>query len=218
MNKRGSHIRVLLMLALCALLAAITPTAPGSAESSGASPYTYADDEMTASFVGGELMTTVDGEPALVLYYDFTNAKAKAESFIYSFAVTVYQDGIECDPAYSWDFAEAPADAYSSLIGVKDGATIRVAKYFRIRSISEPLDMELSRMFAFGATPMSLTLELPDVEVLSSSMADSDTQEIAIKFTSEEAQAIVSAALLEGKTPAEWLHDAALALIEPDAE
>ena len=218
MNKRGSHIRVLLMLALCALLAAITPTALGSAESSGASPYTYADDEMTASFVGGELMTTVDGEPALVLYYDFTNAKAKAESFIYSFAVTVYQDGIECDPAYSWDFTEAPADAYYSLIGVKDGATIRVAKYFRIRSISEPLDMELSRMFAFGATPMSLTLELPDVEVLSSSMADSDTQEIAIKFTSEEAQAIVSAALLEGKTPAEWLHDAALALIEPDAE
>ena len=89
MNKHGSPIRVLLMLALCALLAAMTPTALCGAEPSAASPYTYAADEMTTSFVGGELMTTVDGEPALVLYYDFTNAKSSPESFIYSFAVTV---------------------------------------------------------------------------------------------------------------------------------
>ncbi|MGI6183095.1 MAG: DUF5067 domain-containing protein [Candidatus Fimadaptatus sp.] len=176
--------------------------------------FTYEHDDMSVTFVNGGLLTTQDGEPALVIYYDFVNNSSKAESFIYSFAVTAYQDGIECDPAYSWDFAVAPDDAHTALLSVKDGASMRVAKYFRIHNTTSPVDVELSRMFSFGTQPMSMTLTLPDITVRSSAMVPDDSQEIVIEFTEDEAHSIASAALLEGKSPSQWLHDVAIAAAE----
>ena len=46
--------------------------------------------------------------------------------------------------------------------------------------------------------------------VLSTSIAQGDSQEIVIDFATEEAQAITAAALLEVKAPSQWLHDIAM--------
>lgn len=200
--------RRVLITALTIMALTITPLcALGDAEGA---EYSYEYDDMSVRFLSGELMTTADGSPAIVLRYDFTNSRTKAESFVYAFAVTVYQGGIECDPAYSWDFAVAPDDAYTSLLSVKDGATMQVTKYFRLHNDTSPVDVELTRMFAFGSQPLTMTLTLPDVTVLSTSIAQGDSQEIVIDFATEEAQAIIAAALLEGKTPSQWLHDIAM--------
>ncbi len=150
-----------LIAALTIMALTITPLcALGDAEEA---EYSYEYDDMSVRFLSGELMTTADDSPAIVLRYDFTNSRTKAESFVYAFAVTVYQGGIECDPAYSWDFAVAPDDAYTSLLSVKDGATMQVAKYFRLHNDTSPVDVELTRMFAFGSQPLTMTLTLPDV-------------------------------------------------------
>ena len=87
---------------------------------------------------------------------------------------------------------------------------MQVAKYFRLHNDTSPVDVELTRMFAFGSQPLTMTLTLPDVTVLSTSIAQGDSQEIVIDFATEEAQAITAAALLEGKTPSQWLHDIAM--------
>ena len=203
-----------LIAALTVMALTITPLcALGDAEEA---EYSYEYDDMSVRFLSGDLMTTADGSPAIVLRYDFTNSRTKAESFVYAFAVTVYQGGIECDPAYSWDFAVAPDDAYTSLLSVKDGATMQVAKYFRLHNDTSPVDVELTRMFAFGSQPLTMTLTLPDVTVSSTSIAQGDSQEIVIDFATEEAQAITAAALLEGKTPSQWLHDIAMESIGAD--
>lgn len=174
--------------------------------------YTY--DNMSVEFISGELLSTQDGAPVLAVYYDFTNDRTTAESFIYTFVVSAYQDGIECDPAYSWDFDVTPDEAFNALISIKNGATLRVAKYFLLRNTESPVDVELGRMFSFGTQPMVMTLTLPDVAVVSSSVATEDTQSISVDFTFDEADAIATAALMEGKTSAEWLHDVAMAQLE----
>lgn len=204
--------RHVLMLGLMSMVLALMPVC-ALADSTPAE-YSYDYDDMSVGFTGGELLTTSDDSPAIVLRYEFTNNRTKAESFVYAFAVTVYQDGVECDPAYSWDFAEAPDDAYTSLLSVKDGATIQVAKYFRLQNDTSPVDVELTRMFAFGSKPLQMTLTLPDVEVKASSIAADDTQEIIIEFSAQEAQAITTAALMEGKSPSRWLHDIALEAVQ----
>ena len=89
--------RRVLIAALTVMALTITPLcALGDAEEA---EYSYEYDDMSVRFLSGELMTTADGSPAIVLRYDFTNSRTKAESFVYAFAVTVYQGGIECDPA-----------------------------------------------------------------------------------------------------------------------
>lgn len=221
-SKRSTAGQKRLAAALMALIMALMPMGALAEASQGETTggeeqiYTYEHDDMSVTFVSGGLLNTQDGEPALVIYYDFVNNSSKAESFIYSFAVTAYQDGIECDPAYSWDFAVAPDDAHTALLSVKDGASMRVAKYFRIHNTSSPVDVELSRMFSFGTQPMSMTLALPEVTVRASAMVPDDSQEIVIAFTEEEAHSIASAALLEGKSPSQWLHDVAMSAAEGD--
>lgn len=214
---RSSALRRLLLCLLtliCMALPAMAladDTAPSTADEQR---YTY--DNMTVEFVSGELLSTQDGSPVLAIYYDFTNDRTTAESFIYTFVVSAYQDGIECDAAYSWDFEVTPDDAFNALISIKNGATLRVAKYFLLRNTESPVDVELGRMFSFGSQPMVMTLTLPDVTVASSSVAAEDTQSINVEFTFDEADAIATAALMEGKTSAEWLHDVAMAQLEGD--
>ena len=78
-----------LIAALTVMALTITPLcALGDAEGA---EYSYEYDDMSVRFLSGELMTTADGSPAIVLRYDFTNSRTKAESFVYAFAVTVYQ-------------------------------------------------------------------------------------------------------------------------------
>ena len=90
----------------------------------------------------------------------------------------------------------------NALISIKNGATLRVAKYFLLRNTESSVDVELGRMFSFGSQPMVMTLTLPYVAVASSSVATEDTQSINVEFSFDEADAIATAALMEGKTSA----------------
>lgn len=204
--------RALLWLLMLCLALPAAALADEDVDAASAQRYTY--DEMTVEFVGGELLSTQDGAPVLAIYYDFTNNKSTSESFIYTFVVSAYQDGIECDPAYSWDFEVVPDDAFNSLISIKDGATLRVAKYFLLRNTESTVDVEVGRMFSFGSQPMIMELTLPDVTVASSTVVSDDRQSISVEFTFDEADAIATAALMEGKTSAEWLHDVAMAQLD----
>lgn len=211
LNALRRTLLCLLALMLCVLPAIVLAD---DAEQSTGTKQCYTYDDMTVEFVSGELLNTQDGTPVLAVYYDFTNNRTTAESFIYTFVVSAYQDGIECDPAYSWDFDVTPDDAFNALISIKNGATLRVAKYFLLRNTESSVDVELGRMFSFGSQPMVMTLTLPDVAVASSSVATEDTQSINVEFSFDEADAIATAALMEGKTSAEWLHDVAMAHLE----
>lgn len=76
------------------------------------------------------------------IYIDFTNSTDKPQNYNLTFTLSVYQGGIECDPAY---FSRD-----NITTNVKGGATIQVKDCFYLKNTTDIIELTLSEWLTGG--------------------------------------------------------------------
>lgn len=106
-----------------------------------------------------ELSTDYEGNPCLIVYYNFTNKSDKSQSAMASGAyIKAYQNGIECDRATisSADNNAAINNHYKSIM---PGITLNVAEAFNISDTSA-ITLTLTDLWNWGADRKTATTVL----------------------------------------------------------
>lgn len=96
---------------------------------------TEATPEMTVKLLQYQIAKDYKGRDIIVFDFDFYNGSNEPEEFIWNFSVKLFQNGIECDDAYS-----TQTDIYDSGLGQKEilpGYNLTVQEAFILSDLSE---------------------------------------------------------------------------------
>lgn len=99
------------------------------------------------------------GNDILILSFDFTNNGEAGISAASALRLTLYQSGIELSPA-SRPLSLDGYDSANYQTKVKDGATLNCQAAFRLRSDSDPVEVEIAPSFSFGTEKVTAELDI----------------------------------------------------------
>lgn len=80
------------------------------------------------SVVGAEEFTDVDNEPAIRIYYEFTNHFEFPQQAYNSLYISAGQNGVGLEPAYCWDNVDV---FYNDVMNLRTGVTIQCCVQFK---------------------------------------------------------------------------------------
>lgn len=103
---------------------AVSPAPSGAVAGSG-----YVGDEnYYISVVGAEEFTDIDNEPAIRIYYEFTNYFEYPQQAYYSLNITASQNGLPLEDAYCWD----DVDVFNNdVLNIRTGIKIQCCVQFK---------------------------------------------------------------------------------------
>ena len=81
-----------------------------------------------------------ENNPAIALYFEFTNNSQETLSFSWTIMQQAFQDGIELDWAYYNGVNEAFENSSKD---IKPGVTIDVCSVFLLRSLDSDIELEM---------------------------------------------------------------------------
>lgn len=112
-------------------------------------------DNFTIKYVSHEVSTDYDGNPCLIVYFDFTNNRDDPTSASMSIYSQVFQNGVECDLAFVTgnDYIDNASK------NIQKGATIRVGTARKISDMSD-IDITIKEAFSFSDKSDKMTLKL----------------------------------------------------------
>lgn len=99
-----------------------------------------------------------EGNPAIVITYEFTNNGAEAANFMFSTSTKAFQDGIELSTAVL--MGVDGYDSESSMKDIKTGATITVQNAFLLDSETSPVEIEVTELISFNTAMVAKTFEI----------------------------------------------------------
>ncbi len=131
---------------------------------SNSEPEQPADDNMIdfnmgkyiVKYTGHAIGSDYEGNPCLIVYYDFTNNSDEVTSAQMAAYIQVFQNGIQCESAIFMDENEAIRN-YST--NVQPGVTINVGEAFKISDMSD-VTIEASEAFSFDTTKDTMVIQL----------------------------------------------------------
>ena len=98
---------------------------------------------------GFDLIEDYEGNPALIVFFVWTNGSDETISFDSEYMVSAFQDGISLDHtsvAYESPYEEVNDAIYTQ---VRPGATLEVAEVFKLRSDSTIVEIEVDEWISF---------------------------------------------------------------------
>lgn len=99
-----------------------------------------------------------EGNPTVVITYNFTNNSKEPASFYTSFTDTVYQNGIECEPNYGYGLnAETNEDKE-----IKPGATLEVTQSYVLNDTTTDVVVELTGWISLDETVITKTFKIAE--------------------------------------------------------
>lgn len=105
-----------------------------------------------------EMTRDMTGADAVLVTYLFTNNSEKSASFWMDVSAKVYQDGVECNEAYTMD-------SLSSMTkDVQEGGSLEFSRAYSLNNDYDDVLIEISEGFNFygnSAPALSIVLELP---------------------------------------------------------
>lgn len=112
-------------------------------------------DNFTIKYISHEVSTDYDGNPCVIIYYDFTNKKDEPTSASMSIYSQVFQNGVQCDLAF------ITGNEYISNASkdVQKGITIRVGSAYVIKDMSD-IDVVIKEAFSFSNKSDEMILKL----------------------------------------------------------
>lgn len=142
---------LLLAATLCASMSVSMPAlAAEQPEVSG--DIHFEVDEEIFDFVRYDIGTDYEGNPAVILAFDYTNNSEEGNMAAYGFHVQVFQNGIEKDSCVI-DYDGEWGEWYDNLTTeIKDGVTITVCRPFLLDDTQTPIDVEVSELVNFKET------------------------------------------------------------------
>lgn len=124
------------------------------AEESSDDGTVYVEDGNLGNFVcnvkESVITTDYEGNPALVVTYEFTNNSDEAASFDLSIANTAFQNGVSLEMAFMDDLEYEDKE-------IKPGVTIDVQKAYVLNDTENSVEIELSELFNMDS-PTSVTV------------------------------------------------------------
>ena len=115
--------------------------------------FTYG--KMTVKYLRHEITENEMGENVLIVYYEFTNNSNDNQAFIYSFADTCFQNGVQLDDS----LFHANEQTRNADREIQPGATIEVASAFDLGDSRDTVTLEVEPWVSFTSNKL-LTLEL----------------------------------------------------------
>lgn len=99
------------------------------------------NSEGTLTYTNYELTTDYEGNPAILVYYDYTNKKAETSYAQMTFYPQAFQNGVECDLAILMDDNEAYNNASKE---ITTGTTINIAFAYALQDTTSPVTIEVT--------------------------------------------------------------------------
>lgn len=112
-------------------------------------------DTFSIKYASYEVSTDYDGNPCLIVYFDFTNNKDEPTSASMSIYSQVFQNGVECDLAFvtNNDYIDNASK------NIQKGTTIRVGTARKISDMSD-IDITIKEAFSFNDKSDEMVLKL----------------------------------------------------------
>lgn len=112
-------------------------------------------DTFSIKYVSHEVSTDYDGNPCLIVYFDFTNNKDEPTSASMSIYSQVFQNGVECELAFvtNNDYIDNASK------DIQKGTTIRVGTARKISDMSD-IDILLKEAFSFSNKSDEMKIKL----------------------------------------------------------
>lgn len=99
---------------------------------------------------GASLSTDYEGNPAVIISYNWTNNSEETTTPMATVTCSVFQDGVGTDPAFMMD---ENYDGDSSMTEVRPGTTISVQEAFSISNTTSPIEVEISEWLTLEDNP-----------------------------------------------------------------
>ena len=84
----------------------------------------------------------------LYIKMEFVNRSSSAEAFSYTFSVSVFQNGYECDSDYS--------GSSNTMDNIKDGAKLTVVKAYKLKNEQSLVEVDLDEWIAWDKKPVTV--------------------------------------------------------------
>lgn len=105
---------------------------------------------------GFDLIEDYEGNPALIVFFIWTNGGEETAMFDVEYSVSAFQDGISLDHA-TLDWEHEYEEVNSNLMTeIRPGATIEVAHVFKLRSETPIVEIEVDEWISFDNDPLML--------------------------------------------------------------
>lgn len=105
---------------------------------------------------GFDLVEDYEGNPALIVFFVWTNGSDETTMFDVKYSVSAFQDGISLDHA-TLDWEHEYEEVNSNLMTeIRPGATIEVAHVFKLRSETPVIEVEVDEWISFDNKPLML--------------------------------------------------------------
>ncbi len=100
-----------------------------------------------------------DGEPAIVIEFDYTNNGSEEAPFYLHFLPQAYQDGVQLEDGYDMT---GTFDNQEMVLNVQPGATFTVHRMFKLRSDTSPVQLKVSDILQLSSDTLETTFEISD--------------------------------------------------------
>ena len=108
-------------------------------------PFIFETDDYSVEYVKHEVGKDYEGNPCVLVYYNFTNKGEEATSAMIKTYIQAFQNGIECDTAIVMDENEAVSNYQKD---IQKGITLEVCHAFSIKDMSD-VKLEVSEVISF---------------------------------------------------------------------
>ena len=99
-----------------------------------------------------------DGNPAILIYFTFTNNSEENQSAMISLSCKAFQNGIGLEDAFIVD--ENVYDSSDLMKEIQPGSTIELAKAYTLSSDTAPVEFVVSESITFNDTKLGKTYEI----------------------------------------------------------
>lgn len=106
------------------------------------------DGEFDVSVGGADLIRDSAGDPAIRIYYSFTNNSDSAASLAGTLFCNTYQDGVELAESFLIDELDSDTKSYQS---INPGKSINCSLVFKLRNESSPVEAEVEAYETYDA-------------------------------------------------------------------
>ncbi len=115
--------------------------------------------DYTVSILDYELTEDYEGNPAMRVYFEFTNNGTDTVSFMFAVGATAFQNGIELGTAIV--IGDDVDEDSNTLKEIKPGATITCTKIF-VLSDTSPVTVEASELLSFSDDMLTKTFDIAE--------------------------------------------------------
>lgn len=98
------------------------------------------NDEGTLTYVKAK-SADYEGNPAVLVYFDYTNKKSESSTAFDTFYVQVFHDGIECEMGISENENEAESNLSKD---IQKGKTIQIAVLYVLKDSKSPITLKVT--------------------------------------------------------------------------